>query len=48
MMKRVRYFTGQLLSAADLQAEQDYTRDRLPGTTGGSTAGAWSAGSRSR
>lgn len=29
MTKRVRYFTGQLLSAADLQAEQDYTRDRL-------------------
>ncbi|HEY6100706.1 MAG TPA: hypothetical protein VIW03_14810 [Anaeromyxobacter sp.] len=29
MTTRVRYFSGQLLSAADFQAEQDYTRDRL-------------------
>jgi len=28
-VKRVRYFTGLLLSAADLQAEQDYVRARL-------------------
>ena len=26
---RVRYFAGQVLSAADLQAEQDYFRERL-------------------
>ena len=29
MTKRVRFFSGQLLSAGDLQAEQDYVRDRL-------------------
>jgi hypothetical protein len=29
MTKRVRFFSGQLLSAADLQVEQDYVRDRL-------------------
>jgi hypothetical protein len=27
-MKRVHYFTGQLLSAEDFQAEQDYHRDK--------------------
>ena len=27
--KRVRYFTGQLLSASDLQTEQQYFRDKL-------------------
>lgn len=28
-MMRVRYFDGQLLSAADFQTEQDYVRDRF-------------------
>lgn len=28
-VKRVRYFTGQLLSASDLQTEQQYFRDKL-------------------
>jgi len=43
--KRPRYFAGQMLDAATLQAEQTYHRDRLRRTTLHCTASASSAAS---